>query len=65
MHEEATLEGENVNIYGVDLTTIDFQKFRKLLQDFVANNMSYMCDLECWMIGGIDKCLVSFVHAVQ
>ena len=47
MHEEATLGGENVNIYGVDLTKIDFQKFRKLLQDFAANNMSYMCDLEC------------------
>ena len=47
MHEEATLGGEHGNVYGTDLTKIDFLKFQELLQDFVTNNMSYMCDLEC------------------
>ena len=31
MHEEATLGGENGNIYGADLTQIGFLKFRELL----------------------------------
>ena len=47
MHEEATHGGENGNIYSMDFSKIGFKKFKELLQDFVTNNMSYMCDLEC------------------
>jgi hypothetical protein len=51
--------------YGVKKNEVNWRKFGELLRNFVTEKMTYLCDLECTMVGGLPECLVQFENAVK
>ncbi len=43
---------------------VNFSVFEENLCDYVEANMTYMCDLECELVGGIEKCVKTLILAV-
>ena len=42
----------------------DFRKFSDLLTNYVHDNITYIVDLECALVGNVEKCVSEFVNAV-
>ena len=55
--EAANTIPEVSKIYGVDLSAVDWKIFGELVDDFVREHMTYLCDLECTIVGGLAVCL--------